>query len=229
MPIEHHRVPLADGGTVHVVATGKRDGDLAIDGPPSMLAARRAAIVDRPWTWLRQVHGGVVVDGDDPTVVGVEADAAVGGAAERAFAVHTADCAPVALVAPGEGVVGVAHAGWRGLVAGVVEATAERMRARGATRLVAVVGPCIGPAGYAFGRADLDVVAARYGEAVRARTATGEPALDLRAGIRTALRACDAELLAMSDRTTDADDDLFSFRSRGDGGRQALVAWSDRG
>jgi YfiH family protein len=228
MAIEHHRVALRDGGAVHVVATGKRDGDLAIDGPPSMLAARRTAIVDRPWTWLRQVHGAQVVDGDLADAAGASADAAAGTAAERAFAVHTADCAPVALVAPAEGLVAVAHAGWRGLVDGVVEASADRLRAAGATELVAVVGPCISAAAYEFGADDLDVVAGVYGDAVRAVSAAGAPALDLRVGLLAAFDRAAIEPLAISTRCTATDaEDLFSHRARRERGRQALVVWQE--
>src|SRR4029453_7601064 len=121
-----------------------------IDGPPLELADLRARVVDRPWFWLRQVHGGTVVDADDPRGAGAEAGAAVTGSSELALAIHTADCVPMALVAPREALLGAVHAGWRGLVAGVVEATADRLRARGATDLVAVVGPCITPEHYEF-------------------------------------------------------------------------------
>jgi YfiH family protein len=227
MPIEHHQLPIAGGAVVHVVVTGKRDGDLAIDGPPSMLAARRTAIVDRPWTWLRQVHGGHVVDGDDPASVGAEADGAVGTAVDRAFAVHTADCAPVVLVAPGERLVGVAHAGWRGLVAGIIPAVAAAMVDRGARDLLAFVGPCICPSGYEFGGDELDLVASVCGPQVRATTGSGAAALDLRAGVRSHLSQVGAEVVEVSARCTDDDEtDLFSHRARGDVGRQALVVWT---
>ena len=70
--------------------------------------------------------------------------------ADVALAVHGADCAIVALWSP-EGVIGAAHAGWRGLEAGVIPASAARMRDLGATSLSAVAGPCIGPECYEFG------------------------------------------------------------------------------
>ena len=100
-----------------------------------------------------------------------------------ALAVLTADCAPVALASP-EGVFGVAHAGWRGLVAGVLERTVDAMRALGATEIGAVLGPCIRAECYEFGPADLDRVAARLGDGVRATTAVG------RARPRPARRRC---------------------------------------
>ena len=73
--------PLPDGRAVELRATARLEGDLAVDGPGAELAARRAAIVARPWVWLRQVHGREVVvvgDGDDPhALAGTAADAVV--------------------------------------------------------------------------------------------------------------------------------------------------------
>jgi YfiH family protein len=207
--------------------TGRAHGDLAVAGEPGPLAARRAAVVDRPWTWLRQVHGARVVTVTEPGEhAGVEADAAVTVVPGAALAVHTADCGPVVLVGPGA--VGVAHAGWRGLVEGVVEATAEAMAALGHPAERLVLGPCVRPRCYEFGPAELDQVAARYGDGVRATTAWGTPALDLGAGVRAA-----AERLGLDvhdDGTCTACSPAhWSYRARGDAGRQAAVAWLDAG
>jgi YfiH family protein len=67
-----------------------------------------------------------------------------------ALGIVTADCAPVLFADPAAGVVGAAHAGWRGAVAGVLEATIRAMEGLGARRdrVVAVVGPCIAQASY---------------------------------------------------------------------------------
>ncbi len=96
---------------------------------------------------------------------GVEGDALVTTRPGVVLAVLTADCAPVALASP-EGVVAVAHAGWKGAEVGILEATVEVMRAHGATHIDAALGPCIGPCCYEFGPADLDRLAARFGPAV---------------------------------------------------------------
>jgi copper oxidase (laccase) domain-containing protein len=141
-----------------------------------------------------------------------------------ALAVFTADCAPVALASP-EGVVGVAHAGWRGLVAGVLARTVAEMRALGAGRVVAGLGPCVHPECYEFSPEDLAVAAAAVGGDVRARTSEGRPALDLPGGVRAALAAAGAELVLDVDRCTACSGELFSHRARGDRGRQAVVAW----
>src|SRR3546814_10509829 len=83
--------------------------------------------------WLKQVHGTDVFDADEPGLVdGMPtpvADAAVTASAGKVLAIMTADCLPVVL-ASSDGVLGVAHAGWRGLVGGVLENTLPAMRRR---------------------------------------------------------------------------------------------------
>lgn len=154
---------------------------------------------------------------------GVEADAAVTAVAGCPLAVQVADCAPVALTA--DGVVGVAHAGWRGLVAGVLPAAVEAMRAVGAGRIRAQVGPCIHPGCYEFGATDLDAVAAVLGDGVRARTDDGRPALDLPAGVRSSLRAAGVEDVTVDPTCTACSTDHWSFRAGGEASRQAVVVW----
>ncbi len=178
-----------------------------------------------PWTWLRQVHGPRVVTVEHPGAgAGEEADAAVTSATGAVLAVHTADCGPVALVAEG-GAVAVAHAGWRGVAAGVLEDTAAAVvgRARGPVR--AVVGALIGPECYEFGAGDLDDVAARLGDGVRAVTGDGRPALDLPAAVAAALTAAGVEEVRFLGGCTACSDRHYSHRARAEVGRQALLAW----
>lgn len=236
------RQKLTSGGAVllpplslcsaHVAFTGRAQGDMGHGGGAVVrvrpdVAARRRAVVDLPWTWLRQVHGADVVRVNGPGHgAGARADAAVTAEADCAVAVLTADCAPVAL-ASAEGVIGVAHAGWRGLEAGVVDATVGEMRALGATDIEAVVGPCIHAECYAFGPEDLDRVAARLGEGVRATTTAGEPALDLPAAVHGALVAAGLDPAAILDvdECTACSPRYFSWRARGEQQRQAAVVW----
>jgi YfiH family protein len=104
---------------------------------------------------LTQVHGTRVVQAERPwpTGEGPVADAVVSNCPGIALAIVTADCVPVLLADPTAAVIGAAHAGWRGAVAGVLEATVAAMRALGAAaeRIVAVVGPAIGQASYEVG------------------------------------------------------------------------------
>jgi hypothetical protein len=192
--------------------------------------------------WIRQVHGSVVLvvpaKGPGPVVGGTsatgptsvldgEADALVSVDPLAGLIVLTADCASIALGSP-EGVFGAVHAGWRGLVDGVVERAVGVMRENGATEVVGVLGPCIHPECYEFSPPDLDRVASRFGDQVRARTATGRAALDLPAAVAAALATAGADH-RLADACTGCGGDYFSHRARGDSGRQALVVWSAPG
>jgi YfiH family protein len=175
---------------------------------------------------LHQVHGAeVVIVGRPGEHAGAEADAAVTRCPGAVLVVRTADCAPVALESAA--VVGIAHAGWRGLVGGVVERTVDAMRAEGADALTARIGPCIAPPAYEFGAEDLDVVAARCGDGVRASTAAGGSALDLVAGVRAALEGCGVVLTdaGRPPCTATLADTYFSHRARREAGRQASFVW----
>jgi YfiH family protein len=206
--------------------TGVADGDLAIGGAPESLAARRRAVVDAPWTWLRQVHGDrvVVVDAAGGCA-GEEADAAVTAVPGAVLAVHTADCAPLALVA--DGALGVVHAGWRGLVAGIVPQTVEAVTALGGPVTHTLLGPCIGPECYEFGEDDLELVIAAVGPTARGRTGGGAPALDLPAAVAASLAQAGAPAPVRLGGCTACEPGWYSHRARSDAGRQALVAWQE--
>jgi YfiH family protein len=179
-----------------------------------------------PWTRLRQVHGTeVVVVPEAGACSGTEADAAVTRRRGAHLAVFTADCAPVAM-ASDEGVIGIAHAGWKGLAAGVLERTAEAMRELGATRIVAALGPCIHAECYEFGPADLDRIARRLGDAVKGTTAGGQPALDLPAGVGAALGRAGVELVYEDAACTACSTTYYSWRARREDERQATVVWT---
>jgi YfiH family protein len=96
----------------------------------------RAVVVERPWQGARP-----------------EADALVTRTPGLALAVSTADCAPVLLSDPDAGVIAAAHAGWRGALAGVIEATLDAMTSLGADprAVIAAIGPCISQAAYEVG------------------------------------------------------------------------------
>ncbi len=211
LPSRGWRVQLPGGATF--VAGGRSDGDYA------------EVPAGAGYTWLRQVHGArvVVVDAAGQGQ-GEEADAAVTATSGAPLVVRTADCVPIGLASP-QGVVAVAHAGWRGLLAGVVEACVGTMRRLGAQEVSAAVGPYVHPHAYEFSEADLGAVAARLGGGVRARTVDGSPALDLGAAVRAALGGCGAELVAVCPTCTHCSDEHWSWRARRDSGRQASVVW----
>lgn len=114
---------------------------------------------------LTQVHGVAVaeVDAGWAEGEGPRADAMVTRRAGIVLGIVTADCAPVLFADPAAGVIGAAHAGWRGAVAGVLEATVAAMVRLGAApaRIIAAVGPCIGQDSYEVGPDLRDAVLAR--------------------------------------------------------------------
>ncbi|MDA8109479.1 MAG: peptidoglycan editing factor PgeF [Betaproteobacteria bacterium] len=125
------------GDDAHAVAENRR-----------LLAARLPA---EP-VWLRQVHGATVADADAARRSGAEpqADAAIAREAGTVCAVLVADCMPVLIADEAGSAVGIAHAGWRGLCAGVIGATLEAMGVP-AARVTAWLGPAIGPHVYEVG------------------------------------------------------------------------------
>jgi polyphenol oxidase len=140
---------------------------------------------------------------------------------DAVLAILTADCGPVALVAPG--VVAAVHAGWRGLAAGVIEAAVAEVRERSSGPVRAVVGPCIHPECYEFSPADLQPVVDRLGPEVAGTTAGGRPALDVPLAIRLALAGAGVDDVTDVDVCTACSPDHFSYRRDGRTGLQAML------
>lgn len=209
------------------VFTDASQGSFALSEPADVLVDRRARITGYSTAWLRQVHGANVVTVTANGVChGEPGDAAVTVEPGVALSVITADCAPILLGA--QGVVGAVHAGWRGLVAGVIQETVARMRALGASEIQAWLGPCIRTRCYEFGESDLDEVARVLGSDVRGVTAWGSPALDVGAAVRAALSDLGVHRLTDSGICTACSPVHFSHRARGDSGRQAGFVWLER-
>ncbi|MBI2703767.1 MAG: polyphenol oxidase family protein [Actinobacteria bacterium] len=210
--------------------TTRADGDLGVDVDRAALQRRRDAVTGLPWAWLRQVHGADVLtvrsDGLE-TRRGAVADALVTDQAGIALAVHTADCAPVVLYSP-SGVIGVAHAGWRGLEAGIIENVVAAMESLGAADIAASIGPCIHHECYEFGPPELGRVAKKYGPEVRRQTASGAPALDLPGAVRAALLGAGVRSGRSGPCTACRADDYFSHRARREDGRMATVVWREQ-
>jgi YfiH family protein len=139
-----------------------------------------------------------------------------------------ADCVPVLLAARRSDVVAVAHAGRRGVAAGVVGATIAAMRDLGARpdRVVAVIGPAVCGACYEVPAAmQRDV--ARVAPAAAVPTRTGTTGLDLRAGLAETLQKAGVTQVVHDPRCTVEDPHLFSPRRDGVTGRQAGLVWLD--
>jgi polyphenol oxidase len=178
------------------------------------------------WISLHQVHGARVYPADrfpsgTPRIPGgptagkpaPQADAAVSTGANAVLSVLTADCGPVALVAPG--VVGAVHAGWRGILAGVIEGAVAEVRQRTTGPVRAVLGPCIHPECYEFSATDLDPIAARLGPEVAGTTADGQPAFDLPRAVQLALTGAGVTDITDVGVCTACSADHFSHRRDG--------------
>lgn len=135
---------LSSGDAAALVAENRARAARAVGADPARLLG------------LMQVHGAVVVRADAPWAAGEgpAADAMVTDRPGLALGIITADCAPVLFADPEAGVIGAAHAGWRGAVQGVLGATLDTMAGLGARRVVAAIGPCIAQESYEVG-ADL--------------------------------------------------------------------------
>ncbi len=209
---------------VQVTVSKRKAGDLAPRSPGSR-GRRQRLIGGRDWAFTRQVHGALVRQQAGEELSG---DSLVARVGELSPAMFAADCGLLGIVSP-EGVVAAVHAGWRGLLAGVLEETAEQMRREGASELVAVRGPVIGPECYEFGEEELDRLVAAYGPSLAARAASGRPALDLRAGLQVACGRAGIRLVATVESCTscgrgrDGEPLYFSYRARQEEARHGLV------
>ena len=206
------------------LTTATGDDPAAVRGNLAALGAGFAG--DRPvrrLVLMHQVHGAdvTVVDeallersGPDGPVLEVPAvDGLVTALPDVALVVRVADCVPVLLADPEAGVVGAAHAGRPGLVAGVVPRTVAAMRALGASTITAWLGPHVCGSCYEVPEQMRADVAAVVPEAF-AETSWGPPSVDVGAGVLAQL-AADRVPVVDASRCTIEDDDLFSFRRQG--------------
>ena len=145
--------------------SGRDDRDAVMENRARVAAAMGAGLP--ALVGLLQVHGAAVVTVQTPWAAGAgpQADAMVTDRPGIVLGIVTADCAPVLFADTSAGVIGAAHAGWRGAAGGVLEATLAAMAALGAetSRVVAAVGPCIAQASYEVAADLREAVLARAG------------------------------------------------------------------
>lgn len=194
------------------------------------LAAKSLGLGPGEVVWMNQVHGAdvVVVDGpwrDRPVP---EVDAIVTARRGLALAVLTADCVPVLLADPVAGVVGAAHAGRPGMIAGVVPAALRAMTDLGAepSRIVARTGPAVCGRCYEVPEAMRAEVAAVEPTAY-AETSWGTPAVDVAAGVHAQLGRLGVRDREQSPVCTLESRDHFSYRRDRTTGRLAGYVWLD--
>jgi YfiH family protein len=203
-------------------------GDHVGDDPRAVAANRASLRHELPAepVWLRQVHGTRCVDAATVTP-GEQADASFTRQRGVVCAVLTADCLPVLLCDERATVVGIAHAGWRGLAAGVIEATVTAMDEPGG-KLMAWLGPAIGPQAFEVGGEVRDIFLAGDATAAEAfvPAAEGKWLCDIYRLARRRLRALGIRRVASADCCTVNDAQRwFSFRRDGISGRMASLIW----
>jgi YfiH family protein len=164
---------------------------------------------------VRQVHGAVAVEAE--AAASAEADAIVGRSGGDAVGVRVADCVPVLVADEESGDVAAIHAGWRGVVGGVLAAGVHLLSRKS---LVAAVGPCIGPCCFEVG----PEVAAQVGFV--ARRAGDKAFVDLRAAVRAQLVTLGVDDARIEDVAgcTKHDTRFHSFRRDGKESGRMLVS-----
>lgn len=213
---------------------GRATGDQAETVERNRLFLREIAGVES--LWLSQTHGiDVVATGDAAPFA--SADAAIATRPGCAATVRVADCMPVLFARRDGAVVGAAHAGWRGLCGGVLEATVDAMRrvpsrprAAANDDIVAWMGPAIGPESFEVGDDVRDAFIARDPAAAAAFVAfPGRPGkwlADLYALARLRLNAIGIESISGGDFCTVRDEErFFSYRRDASVERMAALVW----
>lgn len=189
---------------------------------------RRQLGLDVDPFWLNQVHGAQVVDAEE-TSNHPTADAAVSDQAGPVCAILTADCLPVLFASTDGSRVAAAHAGWRGLAAGVLEATLRKL-ATAPRELLAWLGPAIGPRHFEVGSEVRDAFMRLDPAAVAAFRANerGRWQADLYRLARQHLNRAGVDAVYGGSHCTFEDADaFFSYRRDGQCGRMATLIWRE--
>ncbi len=213
---------------------------LHVGDDPQAVGANRALLnahLPKPPVWLNQVHGVNVFDADQPCQPHAQhpiptADAAITTQTERPLAILTADCLPIVIANHSGTVLGLAHAGWRGLAQGVLEATLQAMRQASPSKQSwsAWVGPGIGAQAFQVGQDVYDTFVDQ--SATYARFFTLDPNqpskwfADLAGLAGHRLSLLGSQFVHQSQRCTVTEAELFfSYRRDGQTGRMATIAW----
>ncbi len=181
-------------------AFGTRQGD-------DQAIADALNLSGREWVRIRQVHGHAVHD----LKKGVrhrfdcDADAVVLRDESQVTRIITADCVPILLATTDGSAVAAVHAGWRGLLSGVVNEAVDALE----KRFVAAIGPCIGVRRFEVG----EEVAERFDPRFVRRDLGSRPHVDLRAATHAMLHRLGAQAIDTTDRcTAENEDEFYSYR-----------------
>ncbi|MBJ2265992.1 peptidoglycan editing factor PgeF [Pseudomonas sp. MF6772] len=205
-------------------------GDHVEDSPEAVLENRRrltAAFAIQP-AWLRQVHGVVVVEADPGRIA--EADGSWTGTPGIACTAMTADCLPALFCNKSGTRVAAAHAGWRGLAAGVLEAAADSLDAAPADVLV-WLGPAIGPKVFEVGPEVREAFMQQHPQTAQAFVPSHNPGkflADIYQLARLRLAARGITAVYGGGLCTVTDPRFFSYRRSPRTGRFASLIWLER-
>jgi polyphenol oxidase len=221
------------GGGVSAPPYDSLNLGLGTGDDPVAVAANRARLAEAcglpgdGLAWMRQVHGANVrYIGPGSTGPAEPADAMFTDQPGLALCVLVADCVPVLIADPVARIVGAAHCGREGLVAGVVPALVAAMTAAGANpaRIRAVTGPAICGGCYEV-PSGLQARVTATVPAASSQTRTGTPGLDIPVGVRSQLASAGVGCAIADGRCTRESADLFSYRRDGVTGRFAGLVW----
>lgn len=207
---------------------GRNVGDDPLAVAENRRILRREALLPAEPAWLAQVHGVTVADLDesDPDTA---ADAAMTRRPGKVCAILTADCLPIVFATDTGETLAAAHAGWRGLAAGVIGATVRAMAVK-PERLLAWLGPAIGPSHFEVGGEVRDAFLRgepRAGDAFKVK-AGGKFMADLPMLARRQLEHLGVGRIYGGGECTYAHADrYFSHRRDGITGRQATLVWRE--
>lgn len=203
---------------------------LHVHDEPDAVRENRAtltALLPEEPVWLEQVHGTRVLDLDHPDFIPEEADAVFTRSPGRVCCVMTADCLPVLLTDRAGTVVAAAHAGWRGLLEGVIEKTVRAMQVA-PEDVLAWLGPAIGPQAFEVGADVRDAFMSedRLSEAAFGKLHQGKYYADIYKLARRRLDRVGVQAIYGGDLCTFHDEDrFFSFRREKKTGRMASLIW----
>lgn len=203
-------------------------GDHVGDAPQAVARNRHllARLMPSEPVWLRQVHGTAVADADNAACL-ILADACVARQRGSVCVVMTADCLPVLLCDEAGTVVGAAHAGWKGLAAGVIEATVRAMDAD-PRKLMAWLGPAISQRAFEVGAEVRSAFTSHHAQATEAFLpgADGKWMADIYLLARQRLRALGIPRVYGGEYCTYSDPArFFSYRRDGVSGRMGTFIW----
>jgi YfiH family protein len=199
-----------------------------VDDDPRAVAANRLYLTShlavQP-AWLSQVHGIDVAHADPLHVVA--ADASWTDTPNVACTIMTADCLPVLFCDRAGTRVAAAHGGWRGLAAGILEATVDRMQAPG-SEIIVWLGPAIGPKAFEVGPEVREAFMGTHPETIEAFVPSindGRFMADIYALARLRLAACGVTAVYGGGLCTVTDPRFYSYRRSARTGRFASLVW----